>query len=167
MTFRLSCFSRIQIDAPTIFLDTDILCVQKVDLPQILHDNDIAVCHRQFDTKSLIKADSKRMKLPEYAGRTMGQVYPYIACATVTKSNDFWITCLKNLLELDPKFHVWYGDQEAIRNVVASNKYKTALLPESIYACLPEMQPLYRKQVKLLQSGISRSRWDSALRSGR
>jgi hypothetical protein len=150
MKFRTSCFSRLQIDAPTIFLDTDMLCLQRLDPPAILHDNDIAVCRRQFDTKGLIEINLKNMSLAEYSGKTLGQVWPYLGCATVTKGNNFWIECLQNLLQLHPKFHFWYGDQEAIRNVVASNKYKTALLPESIYACLPEAQPLYGNAVKLL-----------------
>ena len=150
MTFRLSCFSRLQIDAPTIFLDTDMICLQSLDLPEILHDNDVAVCRRQFDTKRLIEINLNEMKLTEYSGKTLGQVYPYLACATVARSSDFWTDCLQNLLQLDPKFHFWYGDQEAIRNVVASKKYKTTMLPESIYACLPEVQPLYGNVVKLL-----------------
>ena len=150
MTFRLSCFSQLKIEAPTIFLDTDMLCLKCLDLPGILRDNDIAVCHRQFEIKQFVNINFKRMNLCEYTGKTFGQAWPYLACATITKSTDFWVDCLQNLLQLHPKFHLWLGDQEAIRNVVASNKYKTGLLPESIYACLPEVRSLYGQQVKLL-----------------
>ena len=150
MTFRLTCFSRLQIDAPTIFLDTDMLCLQKLDFSAILQDNDIAVCHRQFSTKSFFNIASESFPLPEYADKTLGQAWPYIPCATVTRSSDLWNDCLQNLLQLHPKFHRWYGDQEAIRNVVTSKKYKMAILLESIYACLPEVQPFYGNDVKLL-----------------
>lgn len=156
MTFRLSCFSRLKVETPTIFLDTDMLCLQKLDLFRILHDNDIAVCRRQLGAKHLfrtyinLESISGSINLTEYTGKRLEEIWPYLACATVTKSSNFWTECLQNLLQLDPKFHLWFGDQEAIRNVVGSKKYKTTLLPEIVYACLPEAQPLYGKQVKLL-----------------
>ena len=41
---------------------------------------------------------------------------------------------------LPAKFHYWYGDQEAIRNIVNSGRYQVTDLPESLYACLPEYE---------------------------
>ena len=150
MTFRLTCFSKLKIGAPTIFLDTDMLCLQKLDLAAILQDNDIAVLYREFEKKIFVNVGYKGISLTEYSGRTVGQVWPYLACTTITKSPDFWNDCLQNLLQLHPKFHHWYGDQEVIRNVVGRNKHKTTSLPESIYACLPEAHPQYGDAVKLL-----------------
>jgi len=83
------------------------------------------------------------MSLHEYSGMRVGAVYPYIACATISGRREFWSDCLDNLLRLDPKFHSWYGDQEAIRNVIRSGKYRISTLPESVYGCLPE----YEKRV--------------------
>jgi len=72
---------------------------------------------------------------------TLGEVYPYVACATVARDGRFWAECLNNLRTLAPKFHYWYGDQEAIRNVIRAGQFKSTLLPESLYGCLPAASP--------------------------
>jgi regulation of enolase protein 1 (concanavalin A-like superfamily) len=63
---------------------------------------------------------------------------PNLACATVVCDVPFWADCNNELQTLHPQYHAWYGDQEAIRNVVHTNRYPTAQMRESIYACLPE-----------------------------
>ena len=55
------------------------------------------------------------MDLSEYFNMKIIDVYPILACFTITKSNVFWIKCFENLLQIDQKFHKWYGDQEAIK----------------------------------------------------
>lgn len=135
MTFRLRCFSEVPIDRPSLFLDTDMFCARGIDLAAILRDADIAVCVREWDAQFNIHFGD--MDLRQYEGRTVSQVYPYLACATITRSNAFWADCLADLLRLDPKFHQWFGDQEAIRNVVRQGRYRFAKMRESVYACLP------------------------------
>jgi len=65
-------------------------------------------------------------------------VYPILACFTITKSNVFWIKCFENLLQIDQKFHKWYGDQEAIKNVLKLEIFNCIFLKGSQVACLPE-----------------------------
>lgn len=140
MTFKLRCFADIELPSATLFLDTDMVCVKPVDPVAALGDNDVAVCVREFDVNRTFKAKFGTMALNQYSGMPMGAVYPFVACATITRKADFWRDCLANLLSLDPKFQDWYGDQEAIRNVIGQKRYKAGTLPESIYACLPERE---------------------------
>jgi hypothetical protein len=151
MTFRLQCFAQLDIAEPTLFLDTDMMCLGSLDPAGILRGNDVAVCEREFEITvpfnfqvSLGRAGQpigSRVYFVDYAGKTIGEIYPYIACATITKSSNFWSNALEILLGMDPKFHAWYGDQEAIRDLVKGGKYRVTFLPESIYARLPD-QPV-------------------------
>jgi hypothetical protein len=141
MTFRLASFAGLNRSCPAFYLDTDMLCVKPLDPEASLDGCDVAVCSREFNRDDRLNLRFKGLDLSEYAGKTLGEVYPFVACATVSRSGSFWADCLANLGALNPKFHYWYGDQEAIRNVVRSGKYRTAFLPESVYGCLPEWRP--------------------------
>lgn len=138
MTFRLASFAALEQPAPALYLDTDMLCVGPLEPQSMLGDCEVAVCSREFGRAALFNTRFGGLDLTEYAGKTIGEIYPYVACATVTRGAAFWADCLANLASLPPKFRRWYGDQEAIRNVVSLGKYRTAHLPESVYGCLPE-----------------------------
>ncbi len=101
----------------------------------------------------------KGMDLAEYEGKTLGEVYPIIACFTVTRSPRFWQECLANLMQLDGKFHYWYGDQEAMRNVVRTDRFKVRYLPESKVACLPEYADPANLPLGLHFKGPARKEW--------
>lgn len=138
MTFRLASFAALDRREPALYLDTDMLCVQPLDPAALLGTCEVAVCSREFNRADVINTRFKGLDLGEYRGKTFGEVYPYVACTTVSAGGSFWADCLANLSALHPKFHYWYGDQEAIRNVVHAGAYKVALLPESVFGCLPE-----------------------------
>jgi hypothetical protein len=138
MTFRLHSFAGLSHAKPALYLDTDMLCVSPIDPEAELGEGDVAVCSREFNVASAFNTGFAGLDLSEYNGMTLGEVYPYVACATVTRNGAFWKECLDNLRTLAPKFHYWYGDQEAIRNVISSGRFKPRLLPESLYGCLPE-----------------------------
>ena len=140
MLFRMEGFAAFPADGPTWFLDTDMICVRPLAL---LGDDDpeVAVCVREFDTEAIFNHQVQGADLSEYAGRTLGSVYPYVGCATYATDGRFWADCLADMRALDPKFFNWYGDQESIRNVVRSGRYRVGALPESCYACLPDREP--------------------------
>lgn len=138
MTFRLRAFSTLQLDGPAIYLDTDMLCVQPVDPAQALGIHDVAVCRREFDRALLFNTGFRGMDLRQYQGCTLDDVYPYLACATVTRDAEFWASCLRELEQMPEQFHRWYGDQEAIRAVVRKATYRVCHLPESRFARLPD-----------------------------
>lgn len=138
MTFRLQSFAGLNYPSPALYLDTDMLCVAPIDPAVELGENDVAICRREFNCASVFNTGFAGLDLSEYEGMTLSEVYPYVACATVTRNGVFWKECLENLHSLAPKFHFWYGDQEAIRNVIRSGRFKPGMLPESVFGCLPE-----------------------------
>jgi hypothetical protein len=138
MTFRLGAFASLQLTEPAIYLDTDMLCVASVDPVQALGAHDVAVCRREFDRDLLFNTAFRGMDLRQYQGWTLDAVYPYLACATVTRNAEFWASCLRELESMVDQFHRWYGDQEAIRAVVEHGAYRVGHLPEGRFARLPD-----------------------------
>lgn len=136
MLFRMRCFAALPADEPTWFLDTDMLCSRPLKLEE--PDTGVAVCLREFGKDGIFNHRFGGMDMAEYAGRTLGSIYPYVGCTTYLNNSRFWSDCLANMEALDPKFFNWYGDQEAIRNVVDSGRHEASMLKESLYACLPE-----------------------------
>src|SRR6185436_4417473 len=137
MTFRLASFAALEAGAPMLFLDTDMIVLRKLDFTAMLDGYDVAICRREFDINVEINTRLRNLEFAEHTGRTLGEVYPYLACTTLTRDNAFWLACLEELEKLDAKFHVWYGDQQAMREVVDRGRFRVRLLPESVYACLP------------------------------
>lgn len=135
MLFRMRCFAALETSGPAWFLDTDMLCNRPLAVEGA---PTVALCRREFDREAIFNHRFGGMDLSEYAGRTLGSLYPYVGCATYLDGSCFWADCLTEMEALDPKFFNWYGDQEAIRNLARSGRYEVAALPESLYACLPE-----------------------------
>jgi len=138
MLFRLEAFSSYNPSGLTVYVDTDMLLVQPIEENDLLGTEDVALCKRVFDFDLPFNTSFGGLDLSEYKGKSIGEVYPYIACCTVTRTNDFWKSCAESLKLIDPKFQKWYGDQEAMKNVIFRGDYKFRELPESVYACLPE-----------------------------
>lgn len=138
MTFRLAAFSELRLTAPAAYVDTDILFTKPCSTEALIEDCDVAVCRRTFARDAQFNASFRGMNLSEYEGKTLGEVYPYLASFNVTKSYEFWVECLNELNGLDQKFHWWYGDQEAIRNVIGRGQFRFRELEESDVSCLPE-----------------------------
>ena len=150
MTFRLGAFASLQLTGPAIYLDTDMLCVGQVDPAQALGANEAAVCRREFDRDALFNTGFRGMDLRQYEGCTLDAVYPYLACATVTRDAAFWASCLRELEQMPEQFHRWYGDQEALRKVVDEGAYRVGHLPESRFARLPDRPVPTGTDVRLL-----------------
>jgi len=150
MTFRLEAFAQLKPTGPTFFLDTDMICLRALDADAALDGKDVAVCRREYQRDTMINPRAMGVDLAEYAGKTLDEVYPYIACATITRSPVFWAACRDALNRMPNKFRVWFGDQEAIKEVVGSQAFTTAWLGERTYACLPDMEANPAAQPKLL-----------------
>jgi hypothetical protein len=169
MTFRLRSFAGLPVNEPTLFLDTDMVCTDRIDAAGELREHDVAVCVREFNKDMPLDPRAMNLDLREYEGRTLDEVYPYLACAVIAKSPEFWSLCLDNLMGLPDKFHLWFGDQEAMRNVIATAGWSVGRLRESLYACLPDAinDPAHRP--KLLHfKGPMRKQWmiDGAREAG-
>lgn len=138
MTFRLACFSGLGLTGPAAYIDTDMIMIRTLDPDRVIGDYDVAVCERSFGREDTINTSFKGMDLSEYTNKTFGEIYPYLACFTVVRGHSFWQSCYDELQKLPEKFRYWYGDQEAIRNVVNYGDYRVKMIPERIYGCLPE-----------------------------
>jgi hypothetical protein len=136
MRFRLEAFSSLNLEEKAIYLDTDMLVIKKFDV-DISHC-DAILCKRSFDLDNLFNASFRDMDLSEYQNMTLGDVYPFLGCFTVTKSPALWKEAFNIQKSLDKKFHYWYGDQEALKIIKAKNMFNIDTVYESIFACLPE-----------------------------
>jgi hypothetical protein len=133
---RIKAYAERAFDKPTLYLDTDMIVQGKIDVEELLGGGDTAFCRRHFQRDMFFNIEQRGLKFPEYEGKTIDQVYPYVACAVVSRKNGLWKSLLNIYDSLDPKFRKWYGDQEAMR--IYAEKYGVAEIPESIYGCLPE-----------------------------
>ena len=157
IAFRAQAYAELNLTDPAIYMDTDMLVVSRLDVSGLVKDHDVALCLREFGRNTVINTAFRGMNLSEYTGKTFGEVYPYLGCAAVTRNNQFWIDCLNNFNSLPDKFHFWYGDQEALRNVANSNRYRVAGLPESKFACLPDETVPNIKDVSIFHfKGVTR-----------
>jgi hypothetical protein len=138
MLFRVKSFANAQIMEPAIYLDTDMLCYQSIQLDVEESNKDIFLCERSFNAQTLFKGNFLGLNFKEYDKKPFGQVYPYLACATITKNSLIWNEILDLCEELSQKFKIWYGDQEAMKLFVKNTKYELGFIPENQWACLPE-----------------------------
>ena len=74
MRFRLESFARLDISAPTLFLDTDMICVQPLDPAEALQGQDAAVCLREYGREILLDPNAMNIDLSEYSGRRLGDI---------------------------------------------------------------------------------------------
>lgn len=139
MTFRLNSFASSMIIGPAIYLDTDMLCLRPFNPAKFLESKDLYVCERSFGKNVLFDGNFGGMNYLEYDQMPLGEVYPYLACATITKNSEIWIELANICGGLSEKFRIWFGDQEALK-IIAKRKSNEQLgfIPEHTYACLPE-----------------------------
>lgn len=139
MSFRLNSFAGAGIDNPAIYLDTDMLCVKPLDPEKLLANKDLCICERSFNKDALFNGNFRGMDYLEYDQKTLGEVYPYLACTTITKNSKIWNELAEVCSGLSEKFRIWYGDQEALKIITKQRpNEQIGFIPEHTYACLPE-----------------------------
>jgi len=138
MTARLLGFSKLKLNEPAIYIDTDVLLTKKI--PKKLFENhDVYLCSiSHYKNVKFNNEHLRKLNLPEYFNKNIGDIYPFIACFTYTKDYKFWLDCYTVLKEMDKKYHFWYGDQEAIKRIHERNLYNIGYLEEKIVCNLPE-----------------------------
>lgn len=138
MTARLQVFSNLGLNHPAIYLDTDMLVIKPIDVLSLLEDKRVSFCSRSFNFYGSFTGFQRGLDFSEYAGRPLGEVYPYVACSTATQDHSVWGELVTTLHSLDPKFAVWYGDQEAMKVWAKTQPSQMKIHPESRFGCLPE-----------------------------
>ena len=138
MTFRLESNANIDLLGQTIFLDTDMLVLRNFTLANFI-DHDVVLCEREFDIKAIVNTKFNGMNMTMYENKTLKEAWPFLGCLNIVKDKSFWKVCSEILHALDPQFHFWYGDQEAIKRFTQKNpSLNYGYARESEYACLPE-----------------------------
>ena len=147
MSARLKLFSELRLNHPAIYLDTDMLLIRKVQPIKILGEREVMVCRRDFDRIALFNRKMQGEDFQEYENQPLGVVFPYVACATISRDFNFWEWCYSVLTVIDKKFSRWYGDQEAIKRVIAGlDQHRYGFLEEHLYGCLPEYAGRLRRK---------------------
>ena len=144
MHFRTFAFSKLPIHGPTYFIDTDMLLMK--ELPEL---NGVGFCIREFQKSLSFNHRFRGMDLGEHEGKTLGEVYPIIGCATFSSGLTIWPDILGIYEQLPLNYRSWYGDQEALRRYVERH---TDYIPlcESEFACLPEFYSVNRDKAKII-----------------
>jgi hypothetical protein len=138
MTFRLESNANLNIKEQTIFLDTDMLMLKNFTLSNFVN-HDVVLCEREFGLNGIVNTKYNGMNMTMYENKSFKEVWPFLGCLNITKDNSFWEGCSDILKNLDPQFHFWYGDQEAIKIFVRDNPLLNyGIAKESFFACLPE-----------------------------
>lgn len=140
MEARLMVFAKLLLNKPAMYIDNDMLFFDYIDVRRILGNKEIVMCRRSFDRHLGFNTNLRGIDFSEHAGKTIDQVYPYLACATITRNFEPWGSMYGALLTLmDPKYRRWYGDQEALRFAsMALTELEMGEIEEREYACLPE-----------------------------
>ena len=139
MEYRLQIYAELRLTKPAMYLDDDMIVNAAIDPKRLLGEQRVLLCERSFSRDLYFNTQMKGLDFSEHQGKLIHQVYPYLACATVTKDYLFWADLLFIMDHIDPKYRKWYGDQECMRIwVQAAEKGDYGVLSEADYACLPE-----------------------------
>jgi len=139
MEYRLQIYAELRLDKPAMYLDDDMIVQEAIDPKKLLGNRKVLLCERSFGRDLYFNTQMKGIDFSEHKGKRMHDVYPYLACATVTKDYLFWADLLFIMDHIEPKYRRWYGDQECMRiwkQTAESSDY--GVLSEADYACLPE-----------------------------
>lgn len=136
MYSRMKAFAELDFSRPALYIDTDMIFVDRVEVEKLLQNKRASLCRREFGKDAIFNVEQRGIRFDEYEGKTLGELYPYVGCAVATESGYTWHEMLKIYDKLDPKFKKWYGDQEVLREY--GKRWAPPVMPESVIGCLPE-----------------------------
>ena len=136
MYSRMKAFAELDFSKPALYIDTDMIFVDRVEVEKLLQNKRASLCRREFGKDAIFNVEQRGIRFDEYEGKTLDELYPYVGCAVATESGYTWREMLKIYDKLDPKFKKWYGDQEVLREY--GKRYAPPQMPESVIGCLPE-----------------------------
>ena len=89
MSYRLKAFSDIKLEKPALYLDTDMLVLKKFHQMKLLEiKNNYG--KRSFNLNGAFIGNFRGLDFMEYDKQPLGLVYPYVACATISKNWEIW-----------------------------------------------------------------------------
>ena len=137
MEGRIFSYSKLNLNEPSIYLDTDMLIIKKIPYSLFADKADIILLSRSFNLDSSIPELFRGQNFKEHSENTLGKIYPYIGCFVISNSNKFWKNCYKLYQKLDNNYKFWFGDQKILKEIVENKNFNFAFLKESEFACPP------------------------------
>jgi hypothetical protein len=90
MFWRTRAFAETKLDVPAMYLDTDMLVIRPFEPARILGDKKIILCRRSFDVDCGFNGRQRGGVFMQYDGVSLGTLYPFLGCATITRSWREW-----------------------------------------------------------------------------
>ena len=137
MEARIFLYSKLNFNTTSVFLDTDMLLVQKIPFKLFIDKADVFFLKRSFNLESKPPEMFRGQYYDGHVNGTLGKLYPYIGCLVIVNKNNFWKDCYNIYKKYNDNYKFWFGDQKALREIVSSENYKFAFLNESDFACPP------------------------------
>ena len=131
MLSRLEACARFSLSRPAVFLDADMLVIDRFELPA-LREKDVILLKREQNATAPINPNYPE-HYPEFVGKSLGEVMPFMACFIATANDRFFSDLLEVALTLPERFHRWYGDQMALKRVAEQKKYRIKEVSELVY----------------------------------
>ncbi len=138
MEARIKIYSELNLNTTSIFLDTDMLLVQKIPFELFIKKADVFLLKRSFNINSKVPVTFRGQRYENHSTGTLGNLYPFLGCFVVTKNTKFWKECYDIYKKLDNNYKFWFGDQEVLKEIVKRNLYDFAFLSEADFACPPQ-----------------------------
>jgi hypothetical protein len=123
MVARLEAYASMAVSEPTLYLDADMLVLRAFDLPD-LAAGEIGLTLRTSKDNGFITPESTDgRKFPEFRGKTLLDVMPYIYAFVYTRSEVIFLRQLIALRKAPKRFHDWYGDQVTLKKELDRKKF--------------------------------------------
>jgi CheY-like chemotaxis protein len=119
MVARLEAYASLAIREPTLYLDSDMMIVKPFDLPP-LQANEVGVTPRTDRVEINWRYP---MEYPEFRGKLLSDVMPYIYSFVYANSEILFVRQLNQLRKLPKRFQLWYGDQVTLKSELDSGRY--------------------------------------------
>lgn len=123
MVARLEAYSSLPVKEPTLYLDCDMLIARPFELPE-LEPNEIGLTVRTPGDERHIHEDTPEWgRYPEFRGKYLSEVMPYIYAFVYTRSEVLFVRQLVTLRKMARRFHEWYGDQVSLKKEVDGKRF--------------------------------------------
>ena len=132
MLSRLEACAKFSLSRPAVFLDADMLVIDRFELP-VFREKDVVLLKREQNATAPINPNYPE-HYPEFVGKSLGEVMPFVASFIATANGRFFSDLLEVALALPARFHRWYGDQMALKRLAERKKYRIKEVPESVYS---------------------------------
>lgn len=151
MLARLRAFSLVNSNSLTIFIDADSIVINKINLT-IFNKEKIYVVKRDEKSFDKIINHDYPIYYPEFVGKKIGEVMPFLASCLITKNGNalfdkLFMICKNSHI----RFHRWYGDQTSLFQYWKENKNNFLYLDYNEY-CYTVQKLITNDQAKNLIS---------------